>query len=102
MVTRHSKQIPIPHSGPRGSPLTDLRKNAAPEIATAAETIVPAGTVTGAPFTESVTGLFMLLSSRQVWLDRDRRRAPKDLIRDQLTCGERCRDPEPFVTGSEI
>ena len=24
-LTRHSKQIPIPHSGPRGSPLTDVR-----------------------------------------------------------------------------
>ena len=24
-VTRHSKQMPIPHSGPRGSPVTDLR-----------------------------------------------------------------------------
>ena len=55
MVTRHSKQIPMPHSGPRGSPLTDRRYRLTPAMAMAVETMAPAGTVTAAPFTESVT-----------------------------------------------
>jgi hypothetical protein len=54
--TRHSKQIPIPHNGPRGSPLTDLR-HACPAIATATATVAPAITVAGEPFTLNVTGL---------------------------------------------
>src|ERR1022692_4138320 len=55
MVTRHSKQMLMPHRGPRGSPVTDLRKLLTPARATAADTIAPAGTVTVAPFTERVT-----------------------------------------------
>jgi hypothetical protein len=52
--TRHSKQIPIPHNGPRGSPLTDLRQ-VCPAIATATATVAPASTATGEPFTFNVT-----------------------------------------------
>jgi hypothetical protein len=61
MVTRHSKQIPMPHSGPRGSPLTDRRYPLMPAVATAVDTMVPAGTETGAPLTESVTESAMRL-----------------------------------------
>jgi hypothetical protein len=53
MATRHSKQMPMPHTGPRGSPVTDLR-HAFPAIAIATVTIAPEGTVTGAPSTVSV------------------------------------------------
>jgi hypothetical protein len=55
MATRHSKQTPMPQSGPRASPLTDLRYRVTPAIAMAVETIEPAGTLTGVPFTETVT-----------------------------------------------
>src|SRR5579862_4083197 len=51
IVTRHSKQIPIPHNGPRASPLTDRRNAATPAIATAAETMLPNFTRTGLLFT---------------------------------------------------
>jgi hypothetical protein len=53
MATRHSKQMPMPHTGPRGSPVTDLR-HAFPAIAIATATMAPEGTVTGAPSTVSV------------------------------------------------
>ena len=51
MVTRHSKQIPMPHSGPRGSPVTERRQADAPARATAVDTIDPADTATGIPLT---------------------------------------------------
>src|SRR5579863_7855431 len=78
MATRHSKQIPIPQSGPRDSPLTDVRQ-ACPAIATATATVAPAITVTGEPFTLNVTGLdvessmgkFLLRSRRQIRLNRN-------------------------------
>jgi hypothetical protein len=40
MFTRHSKQMPIPHKGPRGSPLTEIRQ-ACPAITIAAATVAP-------------------------------------------------------------
>jgi hypothetical protein len=54
MVTRHSKQIPMPHKGPRGSPLTDKRNAASPAKATAAETMLPSATDTDVPLTSTV------------------------------------------------
>ena len=54
MLTRHSKQIPIPHKGARGSPATEVRV-VAPAIITAAATVVPGLTAMGAPFTVSVS-----------------------------------------------
>ena len=55
MDTRHSKQIPIPHNGPRGSPFTDVL-HARPAIVTATATVAPNGTDTCEPFTVNVTG----------------------------------------------
>ena len=52
IAARHSKQIPIPHNGPRNSPLTDFRQ-AAPASAIATATVAPDGTTTAAPFTVS-------------------------------------------------
>src|ERR1041385_8494953 len=57
-ITRHSKQIPIPHSGPRGSPFTETR-HACPAIITAAATVAPEATTTCAPLTVTVTWLGM-------------------------------------------
>jgi len=45
IVTRHSKQMPIPQSGPRGSPETDLLKAVEPSARIAAATVVPSSTV---------------------------------------------------------
>jgi hypothetical protein len=58
-VAQHSMQIPIPHSGPRGSPETDKRQ-AAPLIMMATAAVDPAGTITGSPFTviATVAGAF--------------------------------------------
>ena len=44
----------MPHSGPRGSPRTLVRKHDTPAWATAAERSVPEGTVIALPFTEMV------------------------------------------------
>jgi hypothetical protein len=54
MVTRHSKQIPMPHEGPRGSPLIEVRQ-ACPAIIMATATVEADGTTTDAPFTVTVT-----------------------------------------------
>src|SRR5579884_3103021 len=49
MVTRHSKQIPIPHSGALGWPLTEWRKALILAMAIAAATVLPVGTFTWCP-----------------------------------------------------
>jgi len=49
IVSRHSKQIPIPQSGPRGRPVTDRRNPGPRAIITATATEVPAGTTRGPP-----------------------------------------------------
>jgi hypothetical protein len=49
-TARHSKQIPIPHNGPRNSPLTDFRQ-VSPANAIATATVAPVGTETEVPFT---------------------------------------------------
>src|SRR4029077_5826912 len=71
-VARHSKQIPIPHSGPRISPETDWRQTApASEMATA--TIAPEGTRTAFPSTitsiSSDIGRLRRDAGWQIWLD---------------------------------
>src|SRR5919204_2754248 len=43
IVTRHSKQMPMPHKGARASPCTDRRYTPTPAFAIAAATMVPAG-----------------------------------------------------------
>jgi len=54
MDTRHSKQIPMPHNGPRGSPFTEVR-HACPVIVMATATVVPGSIAIGNPFTVTVT-----------------------------------------------
>src|SRR5262245_54094792 len=53
IVTRHSMQMPMPQSGPRGWPRTERRNRAGPASATAAATIVPGETRIGWPFTRT-------------------------------------------------
>jgi hypothetical protein len=66
MVTRHSKQRPIPHNGPRGSPVTERLNSVTPVLRIAAETMLPAGIVTETPLTTTVTvsGMERLLHTR--------------------------------------
>ena len=51
IFTRHSKQMPIPQSGARGSPVTERRKRVTPAERTAAATLVPRVLKSSAPFT---------------------------------------------------
>jgi hypothetical protein len=62
IVARHSKQIPMPQSGPRGSPLTEVR-HACPAIMIAAATVVSVVTEIFRPFTVIVISLGM------IWFD---------------------------------
>jgi hypothetical protein len=65
-MARHSKQIPMPHKGPRGSPETDMRQ-ASPAVSSAALTIAPRGTVVLTPLTQTVSvssmGRLLLLNA---------------------------------------
>jgi hypothetical protein len=79
MLMRHSKQIPMPQSGPRGSPVTDRRNVAIPALATAVATMAPAGTLIRAPLTVIVTASGTG-TTRQIGFDRDRGRAAQELI----------------------
>jgi hypothetical protein len=54
MVTRHSKQVPIPHKGARASPLTDIRNVLAPDDKIATATVVPSATEISFPSMLSV------------------------------------------------
>src|ERR1051326_161665 len=92
-VTRHSKQIPMPHNGPRGSPLTDRRNVVTPASKTAAASILPGATVTGTSLTLNVmssgtSGSLRRHSRRQKGGGWNRRWTVHDLIDEQF-CGDR-------------
>ena len=55
MVTRHSKQMPIPQTEKRGSPVTELRKAAASLAKIAVATVLPSATEISLPFTNKAT-----------------------------------------------
>src|SRR5690348_17185088 len=103
IVTRHSKQMPIPQSGPRGSPVTDRRNVEIPASAMAVETSEPAGTLIARPSTVSLTGPesgMMRLrygSGGQVGVGGDRTRGVQQLGGDELGRAERGGDAESFV-----
>jgi hypothetical protein len=52
MVTRHSKQMPMPHKAPRGSPESERRACSIPARVSAAHTETPPGTLTLRPLME--------------------------------------------------
>ncbi len=64
IVMRHSKQIPIPHNGPRGFPLTEMRQGC-PACMAATATVVPGATATETPLIVNATalGVDVLLSA---------------------------------------
>ena len=53
-MTRHSKQIPMPQTGPRDSPETELRNALMSEFKIAAATDVPSSTLIDMLFIVSV------------------------------------------------
>jgi hypothetical protein len=79
IIAQHSKQIPMPHNGPRAVPVTDCRGASTPAMAKAAAAMLPAGTSTARPFTRTITVSFMVsLSGKQhiyvhTWSRSDRR-----------------------------
>ena len=91
MFTRHSKQMPIPHRGPRGSPLTDVR-HLLPANAMATATVAPAGTERAWPFTLMMISLGMRIftgnARRQIRFDGDLRLGTCDLIGDEFGCAQ--------------
>jgi|SRR5215213_2823723 len=80
IVTRHSKQIPIPHNGPRASPVTERRNEVTPLRSTAAETMLPGGTVTETPLTVMLTTSRILRHETQI--PRTKISSSKSGIRD--------------------
>jgi hypothetical protein len=79
-------QIPMPHSGPRGWPMIDLRQ-AAPQIKIAAATLVPCGTLMMRPFMLSV--IVAAVSRRRVEIisgQSNSSRAGQITARNALDC----------------
>src|SRR5262245_54727060 len=96
----------MPHNGPRGSPVTERRNACVPVLRIAADTMLPVGISTETPLTTSVTvsGMHRLLchTRRQVRRDWNRSLAIHDLRDEELSGGERGRDPEALVAGGKI
>src|SRR5271170_4384083 len=94
IATRHSKHVPMPQSGERGWPETEARQVApearqvAPEARTATATVAPARTLTGFPFTRTITDSDMRLRSHlprgQIRLNGNRRALAENLRADQF------------------
>src|SRR5215472_1641433 len=101
MVMRHSKQIPIPHSGPRGAPVTEVRQACRARTAAAAA-VVPGGTSTATPLTlsRSRLGMDVLLSGsgRKIRLQRNLRLLAGQLIGQKVRSAQRSCDAEALVT----
>src|SRR5882762_1010966 len=103
IVTRHSKQMPIPQSGPRGWPLTEIRQDCA-ATAAATATVEPEATSTGTPLTLKLRlGMHMLLgrSGGQVRLDRDLGFRAGNLVHQNPRGPQRGRDAQPLVTSRQ-
>jgi hypothetical protein len=71
MVTRHSKQIPMPHKEERGCPVIEVRKAVSPANKTATATVVPAGTTNGRPFTLTSISSLMDFAPKSWLRERD-------------------------------
>jgi len=108
IVTRHSWHMPIPQTGARGMPLTEIRAMALPAIAIAAATVVPASTTTvlWSINKEMDSGIFpgkkvsgvsgdqlrighqLWKTRRQIWLYVDGSGMKIDLCREQFGGGQ--------------
>src|SRR5271165_1753517 len=99
----------MPQSGPRGSPLTDVR-HACPASTIATATVAPAGTTTGVPLTVTETwSTEIWLSMRvlvrhsrwQVRFNRDFRLRAVDLIGKNAGGSQRSRDSQALMPGRQ-
>src|SRR5277367_1861966 len=94
----------MPQSGERGWPETETRQ-VAPEARTATATVAPASTLTGFPFTRTVTDSGMRLRSqlprRQIRLNGDRRALAENLRADQFGRREGSSDAQAFMAGRD-
>src|SRR5581483_6863953 len=104
METRHSKQMPMPHNGPRGSPVTDVL-HGAPTRATATATVAPRGTETLRPltvrFTESGMGDLPGGARWQVGLDGNFRFHSGDAVDEDARSSYGCGDSQAFMACRE-
>jgi hypothetical protein len=104
IVAQHSKQIPMPHNGPRGVPVTDCRAGR-PAIIIATAAVQPAGTCMGLPLMLTDMESLMAASAnsfRQVWLAINFRFAAGDQIGNQFAGGQRSRNSEAFMASGKI
>src|SRR6185295_14634304 len=97
--------MPIPHNGPRASPVTDLRNDETPAVKIAADTMLPSGILTSTPSTTTTTssGMTQLRYARRKVRANWNCRAPvHDLIYQQFRSSKRSRDTQTFMPRCEI
>src|SRR6185312_17102476 len=101
MVTRHSKQMPIPQTGPRHSPVTERLKPAVSDCRMAAATVVPGSTSTGDSSIEIHTSSAMDcdVALNGIRLRRNGGRAAHQLIDQQPRRRQRGCDAQSFMSG---
>src|ERR1051325_8089442 len=93
------------HNGPRGSTVAGRRNVVTPVLRIGAQSILTTASVTEISLTRTVTvsGMQRLLDARrQIRCDRNLTRTIHDLRDEQLGRAERSRNPEAFVSGSEV
>jgi len=100
---RHSKQIPIPQSGARGSPVTDGRHEVKPANAMAVAADVPCATRSSTSFT--VTSMSSGKRAhpetrRQIWPGRDRGLTAEQ-VRHQFSSRQRGGDTQSLMPGRQ-
>jgi hypothetical protein len=106
-VARHSMQMPMPQSGPRGSPRTEKRHGSLASI-TAAATLAPRGTRTCFPLTVMEQPSLIdriLLRREQVLLKNPQRGVNSGFISLLLASGPACasvRRLDPFGSSSNF
>src|SRR6185437_10257601 len=96
-ATRHSKQIPMPQSGPRSSPDTERRNPERPASKTAAATVEPRGTRTVTPFTFICTASRMghlHAAAGRIRFERNGGSALQKLVEQQAAGGQRSGDAQ--------
>jgi hypothetical protein len=100
--TRHSKHVPIPQSGARGSPETDVL-HAAPASKTATAAVDPLDTATRTPFTKTVKLSGMNLRSHlprwQIRFHRNRSVTLQNVRADQFRRRQRSCDAQALMAG---
>ena len=99
-TARHSWQLPMPHSAPRGSPLWLLRSVRYPAFWRAARTLVPSATVTARPsiISSGMGGLRPEALHAEI-VGGQRRGGAEHLCGQQFRRAQRRRDTQALVSG---